>query len=124
MNALARSVLFFFVAGLMEIGGGYLMWLWLRERRAWGSGALGALVLVGYESCRRSSPPTSGASTRLRQVSVAMAMLWGWLMDGRRPDRWDIVGAAPCAAGVAVIIVLPTWECPPGRVKTRCVSSY
>lgn len=42
---MARSVLFFFVAGLMEIGGGYLMWLWLRERCAWGFGALGALVL-------------------------------------------------------------------------------
>jgi len=32
---LARSVFFFLVAGLMEIGGGYLMWLWLREKWAW-----------------------------------------------------------------------------------------
>ena len=35
MSTVARSVLFFVVAGLMEIGGGYLMWLWLRERWAW-----------------------------------------------------------------------------------------
>ena len=32
MNTSARSVLFFILAGLMEIGGGYLMWLWLREK--------------------------------------------------------------------------------------------
>ena len=32
---IARSVLLFIVAGLMEIGGGYLMWLWLREKWAY-----------------------------------------------------------------------------------------
>jgi drug/metabolite transporter superfamily protein YnfA len=34
VSTLPRSALFFVVAGLMEIGGGYLMWLWLRERWA------------------------------------------------------------------------------------------
>jgi drug/metabolite transporter superfamily protein YnfA len=33
VNTSARSVLFFVAAGMMEIGG-YLMWLWLRERWA------------------------------------------------------------------------------------------
>lgn len=45
MSALTRSVLFFVLAGLMEIGGGYLMWLWLRERWAWWVGA--ALCVIG-----------------------------------------------------------------------------
>jgi drug/metabolite transporter superfamily protein YnfA len=48
VSTLARSALLFVVAGLMEIGGGYLMWLWLRERWAWWVGAIGAIVLVGY----------------------------------------------------------------------------
>jgi small multidrug resistance family-3 protein len=28
---ITRSMLLFALAGLAEIGGGYLMWLWLRE---------------------------------------------------------------------------------------------
>lgn len=39
-------MLFFILAGLMEIDGGYLMWLWLRERWGWRVGTLGALVLA------------------------------------------------------------------------------
>ena len=41
-----QSILFFIVAGLLEIGGGYLMWLWLREKWAWWVGALGALIIL------------------------------------------------------------------------------
>jgi hypothetical protein len=44
LNTLTRSVIYFLLAGLMEIGGCYLMWLCLRERWAWWVGALGALL--------------------------------------------------------------------------------
>ena len=47
-SSVARSVLLFVVAGLMEIGGGYLVWLWLRERRGFAPGALGGLLLFLY----------------------------------------------------------------------------
>ena len=43
-----HSVLLFIAAGLAEIAGGYLMWLWWREGRAWPVGLIGALVLVLY----------------------------------------------------------------------------
>lgn len=45
-SATLQSILFFIVAGLLEIGGGYLMWLWLREKWAWWVGALGALIIL------------------------------------------------------------------------------
>jgi len=45
-NVIVRSALLF-DAGLIEIGGGYLMWLWLREKCAWWAGALGAFVVIG-----------------------------------------------------------------------------
>jgi len=47
-HTLLRSISFFILAGLLEIGGGYLMWLWLRERWAWWIGALGALVIYPH----------------------------------------------------------------------------
>ena len=45
---IAITLLFFFMAGLCEIGGGYLVWLWLREGMSWILGALGGLVLFLY----------------------------------------------------------------------------
>ena len=37
-------------------------------------------------------------------VFVAGSLAWGVLVDGFRPDRWDVVGALVCLAGVAVIM--------------------
>ena len=45
---IALTLLFFFLAGLCEIGGGYLVWLWLRDNMSWMFGALGGFVLFLY----------------------------------------------------------------------------
>ena len=108
MSTLARSALFFFLAGLMEIGGGYLMWLWLRERWAWWVGALGALVLVGYGVVPTLQPANFGrVYAAYGGVFVVLSLLWGRLFDGFRADRWDLLGALLCLAGVLVIMFGP-----------------
>lgn len=105
---LARSVFFFLVAGLMEIGGGYLMWLWLREKWAWWVGAIGAFVLVGYGIVPTFQPAHFGrVYAAYGGVFVAMSMLWGWWIDGTPPDRWDLVGATLCISGVAIMMYVP-----------------
>ncbi|MGH2382530.1 MAG: YnfA family protein, partial [Candidatus Limnocylindria bacterium] len=48
MPDVARALALFAVAGLAEIGGGWLVWQFLRESRPWPFGLLGALVLIGY----------------------------------------------------------------------------
>ncbi len=40
-------------------------------------------------------------------IFVAGSLLWGMLVDGFRPDRWDVGGAAICLVGVAVIMYAP-----------------
>jgi small multidrug resistance family-3 protein len=104
-----RSVGLFAAAGLAEIGGGYLVWRWLREGAAWPVGLAGAVILVAYGVI-----PTfqQGASfgrvyAAYGGVFVIMSLLWGWLLDGHRPDRFDWAGAAIVAAGVAVIFFSP-----------------
>ncbi len=59
-----RSILFFILAGVMEIGGGWLVLLWLREIRAWWIGATGALLLVVY-GVMMYSPRAASPSGRL-----------------------------------------------------------
>ena len=102
------SVAYFLLAGLMEIGGGYLVWLWLRERKPLWVGLLGAAVLVGYGVVPTLQPANFGrVYAAYGGVFVALSVLWGWWVDGHRPDRWDAVGAAVCLAGVAVIMYAP-----------------
>lgn len=105
---IARSVALFVLAGLMEIGGGYLVWLWLREGRAFFLGALGGLLLFLYGVVPTLQPAHFGrVYAAYGGVFVVLSLLWGWWVDGRPPDRADIAGAALCAIGVAVIMYWP-----------------
>jgi len=105
---LIRSILLFILAGLMEIGGGYLMWLWLRERWAWWIGAIGAFILIGYGIVPTLQPAHFGrVYAAYGGVFVIMSMLWGWWIDGRRPDWWDLIGGTLCLVGVVLIMYAP-----------------
>lgn len=104
----AKSLFYFFLAGICEIGGGYLMWLWLREKWAWWVGALGALILIAYGVVPTLQPAHFGrVYAAYGGVFVVMAMLWGWWIDGHRPDGWDVTGALLCLIGVALIMYAP-----------------
>ena len=106
----ARSIALFIAAGLAEIGGGYLVWRWLREGAGWQAGAAGAVILVLYGIIPTLQPPTANFGrvyAAYGGVFVIMSLLWGWGIDGRGPDGYDWIGAAIVAAGVAVIFFSP-----------------
>jgi small multidrug resistance family-3 protein len=106
--AVLRSVLLFVLAGLCEIGGGYLVWLWLRDGRGVVLGALGGLVLFAYGIIPTFQPAHFGrVYAAYGGVFVALSILWGWLVDRRAPDRFDLIGGLVCLAGVAVIMYWP-----------------
>jgi len=105
---LLPSIGLFVVAGLCEIGGGYLVWLWFREGRPLGYGIAGAVILILYGII-----PTFQAAHFGRVYAayggmfIVLSLLWGWAMDGMRPDRFDIMGGALCLVGMAVIMYAP-----------------
>ena len=103
-----RSIALFLLAGVMEIGGGYLVWLWLRESRGFVVGALGGLLLFLYGVIPTLQPAHFGrVYAAYGGVFVVLSLLWGWWLDGQRPDTADWVGASLCAVGVAVIMYWP-----------------
>lgn len=107
---LARSLLLFGLAGLCEIGGGYLVWLWLRDGRAIWVGALGGLVLFLYGVLPTLQPPDASFGrvyAAYGGIFVVLSLFWGWWIDGVRPDRWDLLGAAVALAGAAIIMYAP-----------------
>lgn len=102
------SILLFILAGLLEIGGGYLMWLWLREKWAWWVGALGAFVIIFYGVVPTLQDANFGrVYAAYGGVFIILSVFWGWLIDGHRPDQWDIIGSAVCMAGVGIIMYAP-----------------
>jgi small multidrug resistance family-3 protein len=99
----------FALAGLAEIGGGWLVWQWLREQRPWAWGFAGAVVLVAYGVI-----PTFQTDAHFGRVYAAyggvfvvLSLLWGRHFDGFEADRWDLLGALICLAGVLVIFFGP-----------------
>ena len=103
-----KSLALFLLAGLCEIGGGYLVWRWWRDGASAALGVLGALILVLYGFVPTYQLAHFGrAYAAYGGVFVVLATLWGWGVDRIAPDRFDVIGVALCLAGVAVIMYWP-----------------
>jgi small multidrug resistance family-3 protein len=107
-SLIVRSLALFVLAGVCEIGGGWLVWKWLRESRPSWWGLAGALVLIVYGII-----PTFQTSHFGRVYAayggffIALSLLWGWAFDGNRPDRADVLGAVVALAGVSIMMYWP-----------------
>ena len=99
----------FVLAGLCEIGGGYLMWGWFREHEPLPWALLGAAILAAYGLVAALQPiPEFGRFyAAYGGVFITLALAWGVLVDGIKPDRWDLLGAAVCVVGVLVMLAPP-----------------
>jgi small multidrug resistance family-3 protein len=105
---IAKSIFYFIAAGLCEIGGGYLVWLWLRGGKSILFGIAGAIVLFLYGIIPTLQPASFGrVYAAYGGIFIAMAILWGWLVDKVRPDRFDIIGGIIALAGMAIIMYWP-----------------
>ncbi|QXQ15680.1 YnfA family protein [Skermania piniformis] len=105
----AKSILLFGLSAIAEIGGVWLVWQGIREHRGWLWIAVG-LVALGCYGVLASAQPDSHFGRVLAAyggVFVAGSLVWGMVLDGFRPDRWDVVGALLCLTGVAVIMYAP-----------------
>ncbi|MEQ9169455.1 MAG: YnfA family protein [Marinoscillum sp.] len=103
-----RSLGIFILAGLCEIGGGYMVWLTLREGKSWWVGVLGGLILVGYGIVATWQPAHFGrVYAAYGGIFIVMAILWGWKIDGIVPDRYDLIGGTIALTGMLIIMYAP-----------------
>jgi small multidrug resistance family-3 protein len=108
MKSLAQSLLFFLWAGLFEIGGGYMVWLWLREGKSIWLGIVGGIALALYGAIATLQPANFGrVYAAYGGVFIALAMLWGWKVDNVAPDRYDLLGAGLALLSVLMIMYTP-----------------
>ena len=106
--SIVKSLFYFVLAGLCEIGGGYLFWLWLRKGRGIGFAFLGALVLILYGVVPTFQPASFGRTyAAYGGIFIVMALLWGWQIDRIAPDKFDLLGGLIALVGVGVIMYWP-----------------
>jgi small multidrug resistance family-3 protein len=105
----ARSLLLFALAALAEIGGAWLVWQGWREHRGvlWIAGGVLALGAYGFVATFQPDPHFGRILAAYGGVFVAGSLAWGVTVDKFEPDRWDVLGAAICLLGVAVIMYGP-----------------
>jgi small multidrug resistance family-3 protein len=105
---IGQSLGLFVLAGLCEIGGGYLVWQWWRNGAHVVIGLLGAAGLILYGIVPTYQPAHFGrVYAAYGGWFVVLSILWGWGIDRIVPDRYDLLGGAMCLAGVAVIMYWP-----------------
>ncbi|WP_067485702.1 YnfA family protein [Actinomadura hibisca] len=104
-----RSLALFLLAALAEIGGAWLVWQGVREHRGllWIGAGVAALGVYGFVATLQPDANFGRILAAYGGVFVAGSLAWGMVVDGFRPDRWDVLGALVCLVGVAVIMYAP-----------------
>jgi small multidrug resistance family-3 protein len=103
-----ESLVLFFLAALFEIGGGYLVWLWLRENKRAVFGLLGGLTLAIYGIIPTFQPAHFGrVYAAYGGIFIVSSLIWGALIDKKNPDKYEIIGALIALAGVLIMFYIP-----------------
>jgi small multidrug resistance family-3 protein len=103
-----KSLSIFILAGLCEIGGGYLMWLWLKEGKPMWYGLIGGVILVFYGVVATwQTSNFARVYATYGGIFIVMSLLWAYKVDNYSPDKFDIIGALVALLGVCIIYYWP-----------------
>lgn len=108
MEQVIITLALFFAAALFEIGGGYLVWRWLREKKGVLFGLLGGLVLFGYGVIPTLQPAGFGrVYAAYGGIFIVSSIIWGAIVDKTKPDKYEIIGALIALIGAIIIFYAP-----------------
>jgi small multidrug resistance family-3 protein len=101
------TYLIYAAAALAEIAGCFAFWAWLKLDRSplWLAPGMVSLALFAWLLTLVPSDAAGRAYAAYGGVYIAASILWLWLMEGQRPDRWDLTGLAVCLVGSAIILL-------------------
>ena len=100
---------YYVAAAVLEIAGCFAFWAWLREGRSplWTLPGILALAGFAFLLTRIDAAHAGRAYAAYGGVYIAMSILWLWLVEHQKPDRWDVLGVTICLIGASVILFGP-----------------
>ena len=103
------SAFVFVAAAAAEIAGCFAFWAWLKLGKSplWLAPGVASLVAFAWLLTLVPAEFAGRAFAAYGGVYIAASLVWLWAVEGARPDRWDLMGAAICLAGAAVILFGP-----------------
>jgi small multidrug resistance family-3 protein len=103
------TYLLYAAAALAEIAGCFSFWAWWRLDRSalWIAPGMVSLALFGLLLALVDTDAAGRAYAAYGGVYIAASLCWLSLVEGVRPDRWDLAGATLCIAGASVILFAP-----------------
>ena len=103
------TVLLYTITAIAEIAGCFAFWAWARDGRSalWLVPGMASLALFAWVLTRVPADAAGRAFAAYGGIYIAASLVWMWLVEGQRPDRWDLTGAALCLVGAATILWAP-----------------
>jgi small multidrug resistance family-3 protein len=100
------TIAVFLGAALAEIAGCFAFWAWARLDRSplWLVPGIASLCLFAFLLTRVDTAFAGRAFAAYGGAYIASSLGWLWVVEGARPDRWDMLGGAVCLAGAAIIL--------------------
>jgi small multidrug resistance family-3 protein len=98
----------FFVAAVLEIGGGYLVWQWIREKKGIVMGLIGGIILFVYGIIPTLQPSHFGRTyAAYGGIFIISSVIWGMIVDKKKPDRFELIGSLIAVVGAIIIFYAP-----------------
>jgi small multidrug resistance family-3 protein len=103
------ALFLFILAGLAEIGGGWLVWQTIRENKDWYLAFIGCFVLIayGFIPCAQPTDNFGRIYAVYGGFFILLSYLWGWAVDKQKPDTGDWIGTGIAMVGVLVAFFWP-----------------
>ena len=108
MIDMLTSIGIFIFAALLEISGGYLIWRWLKNHQGKIIGLIGGLILFSYSVVMTLQPENFGkVYAAYGGIFVVFSLLWGYWIDKKKPDRFEIFGSIVVLIGISIMFYFP-----------------
>ncbi|WP_202978664.1 YnfA family protein [Helicobacter sp. MIT 05-5294] len=103
-----QSLLVFVLAAFLEVGGGYLVWIWLKEEKGLMLGIIGMICLALYGVVATWQVQGFGrVYAAYGGIFIVFSIIWAMKFDSFKPDMWDIIGGILVLFGVCLIMYAP-----------------
>jgi small multidrug resistance family-3 protein len=104
-----KNYLFFVLAAVAEIAGCFAFWAWLRLQRPplILVPGIASLIAFAWLLTRIDSDFAGRAYAAYGGIYICASLAWMHVVEGQRPDLWDLSGAALCLAGGALMLFGP-----------------